>query len=61
MNYTSVVMAGLAVIVLALWFFTGKNFRGPDVDLKSIEDLASRGLDSTRRLLGVEWKYSKQE
>lgn len=62
MNYTSVVIFGLAAIVLLLWFTTGKSFKGPDVDVEAIEALAAVGLvGKGRKILGVEWRSPKKD
>ncbi|RKK67953.1 hypothetical protein BFJ69_g14047 [Fusarium oxysporum] len=62
MNYTSVVIFGLAAIVMILWFTTGKSFRGPDVDVEAIEALAAAGLVGRgRKFSGVEWRAPKED
>ncbi|KIV82016.1 hypothetical protein PV11_04157 [Exophiala sideris] len=60
MNYTSVVMVGLFVIVILLWFVIGRSFEGPDVDVEHIEALASRGLDGKRKLIGIVWRFPRK-
>ena len=32
MNYTPVILVGLFVVILGLWFTTGKKFMGPKID-----------------------------
>lgn len=60
MNYSSVVMAGLFVIVMLLWFTIGRQFEGPKVDIELIETLASQGLSARRKVLGIVWRYPKR-
>lgn len=51
MNYTSVVLVGLFVVIIGLWFLLGKKqFEGPHIDWEMINstNLASRSTHSKK-------------
>lgn len=38
MNYTSVILVGLFLVVIGLWFTIGKRFEGPHIDWEMIQE-----------------------
>lgn len=45
MNWSSVVLVGLFAIILALFFTTGRNFHGPDIDMTAISTANQQEAD----------------
>jgi choline transport protein len=62
MNYASVVIVGLFMIVIAVWFMIGKNYEGPEVSMENISRMNEKAMnldaelhEGKRLRLGLFW------
>jgi choline transport protein len=44
MNYASVVIVGLFMIVIAMWFIIGKKYEGPEVSMENISKMNEKAM-----------------